>query len=135
MFNKKVKIMSKVESYLLLPLPEKAGRYYRFVDYYRIPLEGGGYNVTYVVACNSKNKDDIRPLLTSLLATMMDVYSVAPVLKNDVARLQNVVNKLNSVDLERWIPQEQLDHVCRRSTQKFTPDEVIYLSPLVPGQK
>jgi hypothetical protein len=127
--------MSKVESYLLLPLPEKAGRYYRFVDYYRVPLEGGGFNMVYVLACNSTNKDDIRPLLTSLLAKMEDIYSVAPVLKNDIARLQNVVDKLNTVGMEQRIPQDQLDHVCRSGSRKFTPDEVIYLSPLAPEQK
>jgi hypothetical protein len=127
--------MSKVESYLLLPLPEKAGRYYRFVDYYRIPLEGGGFNVTYVVACNSDRSEDIRPLLTSLLAKMEDIYAVAPVLKNDIARLKNVVDKLHSNEMEQRIPQDQLDQVCRSGNRKFTPDEVIYLSPLAPEQK
>ncbi|MCM1324855.1 MAG: hypothetical protein NC218_12130 [Acetobacter sp.] len=115
------------QSTLLLPLPELAGKDFKWIDTIHGKSANGTETVN-VLVFNVQNKEEIKPMLERELKRLMHLSDPS---ENDIrntAYIENLIHQIDDICYEHPAPEALLDVIYRAARKRFSDREVIYLS-------
>lgn len=126
-------IFLKMEHYtfkstLLLPLPEFAGKDFKWIDTIHGNYANGNTESIDVLVFNVQNKDEIKPMMEEELKRLQTLADPKEIDTHNMAYLEKLIGEMEDGCYEHAAPEELLNAIFRASGKRFSDREVIYLS-------
>ena len=118
------------QSTLLLPLPELAGKDFKWIDTFN-GQSANGTEVIDVLVFNVQNKEEIKPMLEKEFKRLQSLDEPEEIDTHNMAYLQRLLTEIEDLCYEHAAPEALLDVIFHVSGKRFSDREVIYLSGIV----